>query len=65
MSRHILTLLENSASRSMIEAICKSKGLRFAEFEDLVRAGVDLAKTEENSGSWATFDDILENIQEE
>lgn len=65
MSRHILTLLENSASRSMIKDICKSKGIRFAEFEELVHAGVDLAKAEEHSASWATFDDILENIQEE
>lgn len=65
MSRHILTLLENSASRSMIEDICKSKGIRFAEFEELVHVGADLAKAEGHSGSWAAFDDVLENIQEE
>ena len=63
MRRNVVVLFDNPDSRAMIKDVCKSNGMRFAEFEDLVHAEAEQTGKQHKKGLWDAFDDILDRIQ--
>ncbi len=63
MSRNAVVLLDNPDGRAMIKEVCKSNGMNFAEFEDLVQAEAEQMGKQHKKGLWDAFDDILDRIQ--
>ena len=47
----------------MIKDACKTNGMLFAEFEELVQAEVEQTGKQRRAGLWDSFDDILDRIQ--
>jgi hypothetical protein len=65
MPRNVVVLLDNSEGRAMIKEACKTSGLLFSEFEELVQAEVEQTGKQRRAGLWDSFDDILDRIQVE
>jgi hypothetical protein len=63
MPRNVVVLLDNPEGRAMIKQSCKSNGLLFSEFEELVQAEVEQTGKQRRAGLWDSFDDILDRIQ--
>ena len=47
----------------MIKDACKTSGLLFSEFVELVQAEVEQTGKQRRAGLWDSFDDILDRIQ--
>ena len=47
----------------MVKETCRSNGLLFAEFQELVQAEVEQTGKQRRAGLWDSFDDILDRIQ--
>jgi hypothetical protein len=65
MPRNVVVLLDNADGRAMIKETCKTNGLLFAEFQELVQAEVEQTGKQRRAGLWDSFDDILDRIQVE
>ncbi|NSX84328.1 hypothetical protein G6L86_01855 [Agrobacterium tumefaciens] len=63
MPRNVVVLLDNPDGRAMIKETCKSNGLLFAEFQELVQAEVEQTGKQRRAGLWDSFDDILDRVQ--
>ncbi|MFC0200140.1 hypothetical protein [Paracoccus rhizosphaerae] len=63
MPRNVVVLLDNPDGRTMIKEACKSNGMLFAEFEELVQVEVEQTGKQRRAGLWDSFDDILDRIQ--
>ncbi len=63
MLRNVVVLLEHPEGRLLIEDACRDKGLRFAEFQELINAEIEQTGKQRKSGMWDSFDDILDRIQ--
>ena len=63
MPRNVVVLLDNADGRAMIKDACKSNGLLFSEFVELVQAEVEQTGKQRRAGLWDSFDDILDRIR--
>ena len=63
MSQKAIALLDNTEGRQMIKEACRSRDLRFAEFEELVQTEMEQIGKIRRAGLWDAFDDILDRIQ--
>ena len=63
MPRSVVVLLDNAEGRTMVKETCRSNGLLFAEFQELVQAEVEQTGKQRRAGLWDSFDDILDRIQ--
>lgn len=63
MPRNVVVLLDNVEGRAMIKDSCKTNGLLFSEFVELVQAEVEQTGKLRRAGLWDSFDDILDRIQ--
>ena len=63
MPRNVVVLLDNADGRTMIKDACKSNGLLFSEFVELVQAEVEQTGKQRRAGLWDSFDDILDRIR--
>ena len=63
MPRSVVVLLDNAEGRAMVKETCRSNGLLFSEFQELVQAEVEQTGKQRRAGLWDSFDDILDRIQ--
>lgn len=65
MARNVVVLLDNTEGRALVKSACKSNGLLFSEFQELVQAEIEQTGKQRKKGLWDDFDDILDRIQKD
>jgi hypothetical protein len=63
MSRNVVVLLDNPDGRTLVRDACKTSGILFFEFQELVQAEIEQTGKQRKKGLWDDFDDILDRIQ--
>jgi hypothetical protein len=62
--RNIVVLLDQEDGRALVKRACRSNGIRFAEFQELVQAEVEQTGKQKKRGLWDQFDDILDRMED-
>jgi len=65
MPRNVVVLFDNKDGQALIQEVCRSHGVHFAEFELLVQTEVEKTGMQRRAGLWDQFDDILDRILED